>query len=151
MSAFGQGSCEMNRETVVGTWQLVSFYGRNADGDLRPALGGNAQGCLIYTAEGYMSAVLSAADRPRFASRDYTGATSAEALGAVNSYISYCGRYAISGNTITHHVEMSLYPNWIGQDQIRYLKLEGDKLILSTSSFLSSGREWTFELVWKRL
>jgi hypothetical protein len=141
----------MDQEAIVGAWQLVSFHGRNAKGDLRPALGENAQGLLVYTAEGYMTAVLSEAGRTPFRSRDYRGGTREEALAAVNSYISYSGRYTLSGDTVTHHVEMSLYPNWIGDDQIRNVKFEGNLLILSTPPFLLSGGEWTFELTWKRL
>src|ERR1700730_765440 len=98
----------MHQDSVVGTWPLAGFLGRSAKGDLRPALGGNAQGLLVYTSEGYVSAVLSEAGRPPFRSRDYRGGTPEEALMAVNSYISYSGRYTISGDTITHHVEMSL-------------------------------------------
>jgi hypothetical protein len=135
---------------IVGTWRLVSFHGRNASGDLRPAFGENAQGLLVYTAEGYMMAALSAAGRSPFRSSDFRGGTPEEALLAVNSYISYCGRYEISGDKITHHVEMSLYPNWVGQDQVRNLRFEEEKLILSTPAFLLSGDKWTFELVWER-
>jgi Lipocalin-like domain len=140
----------MNQKAIVGTWQLVSFHGRNANGDLRSALGENAQGLLVYTPDGYMIAILSAAGRPPFRSSDFRGGTPEEALQAVNSYISYSGRYEINGDTITHHVEMSLYPNWTGQDQIRNLRFEENKLILSTPAFLLSGDKWTFELVWER-
>jgi hypothetical protein len=45
---------------------------------------------------------------------------------------------------------MSLYPNWTGQDQVRNLRFEDNKLILSTPPFLLSGDTWTFELVWER-
>lgn len=130
---------------------MISFHGRNADGTLRPALGENAQGLLVYTAVGYMIAVLSQASRPSFRSRDFRGGTPEEAFAAVNSYISYSGRYEIDGDTVTHHVEMSLFPNWVGQDQVRNLRFSDGNLILSTPSFLLSGGEWTFELVWERV
>ncbi len=141
----------MNQESIVGTWRLLSFHGRNANGDLRPALGENAQGLLVYTAEGYMIAILSEVGRPPFRSNDFRGGTPEEALAAANSCISYSGRYEVTGNTVTHHVEMSLFPNWIGQDQIRNLKFVEGNLMLSTPSFLLSGGEWTFELVWERV
>jgi hypothetical protein len=141
----------MKRAPIVGTWRLVSFHGRNANGDLRPALGENAQGLLVYTAEGYMIAILSEADRRRFNARDFRGGTPEEALAAVNSYISYSGRYEVDGNTVTHHVEMSLLPNWVGEDQTRTLRITDDKLILSTPAFSVSGNEWTFELIWERV
>jgi hypothetical protein len=141
----------MTRESVVGTWRLVNFHGRKADGTLRPALGENAQGLLVYTADGYMIAILSQVDRPSFRSRDFRGGTPEEALMAVNSYVSYCGRYEVDGDTVIHHVEMSLFPNWIGQDQVRNLRFADGNLILSTPSFLLSGHQWRFELVWERV
>lgn len=141
----------MNKEFIVGTWRLASFHGRNADGYLRPALGENAQGLLVYTAEGYMIAVLSEVGRLPFRSRDFRGGTSEEALGAINSYISYSGRYEVDGDTVTHHVEMSLFPNWIGRDQVRNLKFVEGNLVLTTPAFHLSGDEWTFELVWERV
>jgi hypothetical protein len=141
----------MNQESIVGTWRLASFHGRNANGDLRPALGENAQGLLVYTAEGYMIAILSEVGRIPFRSHDFRGGTPEEALAAIKSYISYSGRYEVDGDTVTHHVEMSLFPNWIGREQARNLKFAGGNLILSTPSFLLSSGEWTFELVWQRV
>jgi lipocalin-like protein len=141
----------MVHESVVGTWELVRFQGRNAKGETKSAFRGSAQGLLVYTAEGYMSAVLSEVDRPSFRSSDYRGGTPDEALMAVKTYISYCGRYTIAGDTIKHHVELSLYPNWVGHDQVRNLRFENGMLILSTPSFLLSRDAWTFELAWKRV
>ena len=53
----------MSQKSIVGTWRLISFHGRNTNGDLRPALGENPQGLLVYTAQGYMIAILSEAGR----------------------------------------------------------------------------------------
>ncbi len=141
----------MSQESIVGAWRLISFHGRSANGDLRPALGENAQGLLVYTAQGCMIAILSEFGRPPFRSPDFRGGTPDEALAAVNSYISYSGRYTVDGNTVTHRVEMSLFPNWIGQDQVRNLKISEDQLTLTTPPFLLSGSDWTFELVWERV
>jgi hypothetical protein len=136
---------------IVGTWRLISFQGRNANGDCRPALGENAQGLLVYTADGHMIAILSEAGRRPFNSRDVRGGTPEEALAAVNSYVSYSGRYEVDGDTVTHHVELSLFPNWVGEDQTRRLRITEDKLILNTPAFSVSGSEWTFELIWERV
>jgi Lipocalin-like domain len=139
------------RAPLVGTWRLITFRGRNAEGDVRPALGENPRGLLVYTADGYMIAILSEGGRRPFNSRDFSGGTPEEALAAVNSYISYSGRYEVDGDTVTHHVEMSLFPNWVGQDQTRRLRITEDKLVLSTPTYSVSGNEWTFELVWERV
>ncbi len=140
----------MTQHSIVGTWRLVRFHARNAKGNTRPALGENAQGLLVYTAEGYMIAILSEAGRAPFRSDDFRGATPEEALLAVKSYISYSGRYTVGERTVTHHVEASLFPNWIGQDQVRSFRFEQGNLILGTPPVVLSGGEWTFELLWER-
>lgn len=122
----------MSQESVVGTWRLVSFQGRNAKGESRAALGKNAKGLLVYTAEGYMIAILSEADRQPFRSYDFRGGVPEEALAAVNTYISYSGQYTVGEGIVTHRVDMSLFPNWIGQDQVRNFRFEKGNLILST-------------------
>lgn len=141
----------MNQQPLVGTWRLVSFHGRNAQGEMRPALGQNAQGLLVYTGDGRMIAIMSESGRSPFLSRDFRGGAPEEALAAMNSYISYCGRYTVSGQTVTHSVEMSLFPNWVGEDQVRNFKFENGRLVLSTPPFLLSGKEWKFELIWERV
>ncbi len=35
-------------------------------------------------------------------------------------------------DTVTHHVEVSLFPNWLGTAQLRYHKREGNMLTLRT-------------------
>ncbi len=48
-------------------------------------------------------------------------------------YLAYAGSYTLDGMTVTHHVEMSLFPNWIGTDQVRAIAiLENGDLELST-------------------
>jgi hypothetical protein len=98
-----------------------------------------------------MIAILSEAGRRPFNSRDVRGGTPEEALAAVNSYVSYSGRYEVDGDIVTHHVELSLFPNWVGEDQTRRLRITEDKLILNTPAFSVSGSEWTFELIWERV
>jgi hypothetical protein len=36
-------------------------------------------------------------------------------------------------NTVIHHIEVCSYPNWIGNAQVRFAKLDGDVLVLSTN------------------
>jgi hypothetical protein len=35
-------------------------------------------------------------------------------------------------DTVIHHIEVCSYPNWIGNAQVRFARLEGDLLTLST-------------------
>jgi hypothetical protein len=42
---------------------------------------------------------------------------------AEETYVSSCGQYDFLGDTVVHHVELSLFPNWIGGDQERLVDL----------------------------
>lgn len=49
-------------------------------------------------------------------------------------------------------MELSLFPNWIGQVQQRIARLDGDTLHLSTyQPMLARGREVIAHLRWKRV
>ena len=49
-----------------------------------------------------------------------------------------------------HHVELSLFPNWVGTDQQRSVELSGDRLILS-QPLLLAGTQQVPRLVWERV
>jgi hypothetical protein len=50
-----------------------------------------------------------------------------------------------------HHVELSLFPNWVGSDQERWVELAGDRLTLSASPLLLAGKQQVPRLVWERV
>jgi hypothetical protein len=64
------------------------------------------------------------------------------------TYVVCCGRYVFHGETVTHHVELSLFPSWVGVAQERLVKINGDRLTLSTRPLLLEGRRQTAHLVW---
>ena len=71
-------SKEELRTRLLGTWQLVSSVIRFEDGEFRDQLGYEPSGFLIYTAEGYVCAVLGAKNRLALATNDPGIATDAE-------------------------------------------------------------------------
>jgi hypothetical protein len=69
-----------------------------------------AAGFIIYTDEGYMSVVITSSGRDLFEANDLLGASAAEKKAqAAETYLSYCGRYEYRGNSVVHHVELSLF------------------------------------------
>ena len=77
------------RNRLLGTWQLVSSVIRFEDGEFRDQLGYDPSGFLIYTAEGYVSAVLGASNRPLLATNDPGIATDAEFASETSSFLAY--------------------------------------------------------------
>lgn len=114
-------------------------------------VGKNPVGYIMYNAEGYMAVALMASNRKRFSSIDIMGGTTEEIVAAYGTYLSYCGKYAVTEDRVIHHVEVSSYPNWIGQDQVRFYKFEGNKLILSTPFMILGGKQQRGYLIWERM
>jgi len=121
------------------------------DGQVTDPWGKNTVGYIMYNEDGYMSVSVMSANRSKFISGDMKGGTTEEKAAAAGTYISYCGKYEIQGDAIIHHIELSLFPNWVAVGQKRIFKLEDNKLSLSTSPALVDGVEQTFRLVWERV
>ena len=140
----------MVEHPLVGTWRLVSCEFRDEDGQVTYPIGQDALGYLIYTPDGYMSFSAMPANRPRFASMDTRLATLEEKAAAQDTYLTYCGRYTLQDGRVIHHLELSLLPNYTGVDWVRFYKLEGDRLTISTAPMLQAGRMQTSHLIWRR-
>jgi hypothetical protein len=134
-------------DEFVGAWKLLSFSRRTAAGEITYPLGEHPEGRLTYDAMGRMSAQLMRPDRPKFAADDTARTGSAEEKAAAyDGYTAYYGTYTVNDadHTVTHHVEASLYPNWVGTDMPRKYQFSGDRLTLRV---VNSGAE----LVWERV
>ncbi len=141
----------MVEQALVGTWRLVAWENRDAEGHVTWPVGRDARGYLLYTADGYMSVQIMRANRTPFAVGDLLGGSSTEQAGAAASYTAYAGRYTLQDNTVTHHVELSLFPNWVGTQQERRVDVQGDRLTLSTAPLLFGGKHQTAQLIWERV
>jgi hypothetical protein len=112
-------------------------------------MGQSPVGRLTYDAMGRMSAQIMRPDRPKFRADDAarTG-TAEEKITAFDGYTAYYGTYTVNEaeRVVTHHVEASLYPNWVGSDQRRPYEFSGDRLTLRVVNGAAEAR-----LVWERV
>jgi len=136
---------------LVGAWRLVSWENRAADGRVSYPMGGDALGYLMYSADGRFSVTISRAHRARFTGDDLLGGTEPEKARAAEGFVAYAGCYTFHGDRVVHHVELSLFPNWVGTQQQRFADLSQDTLILTARPLLLAGRHQTPRLVWKRV
>jgi hypothetical protein len=120
-------------QQLVGAWHLVSYESSSVEGgDIGYPLGPNATGLIMYTHDGHMSAQIMAGGRPAYADGDVHGGTEKERATAAHGYLAYAGTYEVTdGNVVEHHIEVSLFPNWVGKIVSRLAKLEGRQLHLS--------------------
>lgn len=135
---------------VVGTWRLRTWETQAADGQIRYPLGPDAVGYLSYTPEGYVFVAMMRADRSRYTTSDLLGGTPAERAAAAAGYVAYCGRYRLEAGRVVHRIELSLFPNWTGTDQVRFAEVEGDRLTITTAP-IAIGGTTTNRLVWERV
>lgn len=139
---------------LIGAWQLVRYVERPLDGSpAREPMTSRPQGLLLYTPDGYMSAQLCSPGRVPFGSGDWFVATHEEFKAEATSYIAYSGPWAPGEeeDTVIHGMDVSLFPNWCGQRQARRVRLQGDRLFLSSLAPVSSGGVLIdAELEWRR-
>ena len=141
----------MDKAAFIGTWKLKSYEVRKADGTVLYPWGRNPEGRLMYAADGYVSVAMMGPERPSFQARELKQGTDKEKVAAVDSYVSYAGRYEVEDNRVIHHVEVCLFPNWVGKDQVRNFQFDGEKLLLSTMPNPEDKKQRIGYLVWERV
>jgi hypothetical protein len=114
------------KRQIVGTWKLVAVeYEDQATMARTPVLGEHPRGYQIATADGRWIAVVTAEARP-------VPKTDQQRLDAFRSMIAYSGRYRVEGNTVTTKVEVAWNEAWVGGEQVRIVRFEGDKLFIES-------------------
>ena len=148
-SPAGNAQC---KDSVVGTWKLVSVTSKTEKGDLNPAvLGKNPSGLLTYTADGRMMAIISDDGRKPLSVADRVAAPAEERAEAYSTFMAYAGRYTFTCDKIVHHVEVASLQNWVNTDQIRFVSLQRNRLIVRNTPQMRGGLPMTLESVWERL
>jgi hypothetical protein len=98
-----------------------------------------------------MAVQIVAAGRPELATEDPLGGDLAARAGAYSTYLAYFGGYELDGETVVHHIDGSLFPNWSDEKQVRPFVADGDELVLRTPPMADdSGGTVVNELVWTR-
>ena len=138
-------------DEFVGAWKLISFERRTTAGEVTYPMGQTPVGRITYDGLGRMSAQIMRPDRPNFQATSASRGSPEEKIAAFDGYIAYYGTYSINEKerTVIHHVEASLYPNWVGSDQRRLFEFSQGQLILRAVNG-SGGPGTESRLVWQR-
>ncbi len=108
---------------IVGTWKLVSVMYEDAQTKERtPVLGEHPRGYQIATPEGRWLALVTADGRP-------VPKTDEDRAKALRTMISYSGRYRVEGDKVITKVEVAWNEAWVGGEQVRFLRFEGDDIL----------------------
>lgn len=136
---------------LVGAWALESWeIAYPASGRVTRPFGEDATGLIVYTPDGYMSAVLSRRDRGEFSTEIVPRAPAAEKLRAFDGYMHYAGRFRVLDGVVHHHVEYALNMSLIGTVQVREAELAGSRLGLSADEVMAGGEVRQHRLRWRR-
>jgi hypothetical protein len=139
-------------KNIIGTWKLVSWVYVDEALNEVDFFGKNPIGILMYDASGYMNAQLMQRPRANFGSQSMYGGTESEVAAAYNTYAAYYGQYyENSPGELVHVVEGSLFPNWVGQNEVRYAKIEEGHLYLSTPPVQVDNKTVVFKVKWERI
>jgi len=136
-------------DKLVGTWKLIGASSTTSTGErVENPYGVDPMGFLTYTAEGRISSVISYGGRKPLS---MGGGKVEEQAEAFKTFLAYAGQYTLSGDKLTHHIEVSSIQNYVGRDLVRTVKFDGDRIILTTPPTPVNGKIQTLELVWQRL
>lgn len=135
-------------DALIGSWQLDSFELQSTDGSISHPYGENLTGYLFYNEDGFMSAAFMNAARGGAGDGELSEAAKASTY---DQFMAYTGPFQVTGDKITHFVEVSSLEVWIGTVQERWFKIDGDKLELLTAA-LEVGRDAPVgRLTWHRV
>jgi len=138
-------------ERLVGTWKLVSVVNEDVNsGERTDYFGPNPKGFINYAPDGRMLVINVRSDRKRPAGHS---PTLEEAQELFKSVLAYGGTYTVSGNEVTHHVDISWNEVWTGSDQVRTFRFDGNRVVLSTrpSPDPVNGQMSVRSMTWEKL
>ena len=140
----------MSKNSLIGTWRLISCEVHRSDGRISYPYGKTPSGYIMYDEAGYMLVAITRGGRQAFAAGSIHRATAGEKSRAARTYLSYAGRYELRDDRVVHHVEVSLYPDWVGTDLVREVELSGRRLTLTSPPDRSGYIERKTKIVWER-
>ena len=116
------------QDRLVGSWELIDYETQDPAGR-RAHPYGAAVGRLTYDDRGNMSGQVMRPDRARV---ELALGNAQSVRAAYFGYIAYFGTYEVApdGGSVIHHVEGALNPDWVGGQQVRTLRFDGDRLVL---------------------
>jgi hypothetical protein len=151
--AFATDTAAELQKKFVGSWKLISIEGPSPN---QQPVNGKPFGIIMYDNTGHMAVQIVRSDRPAFPN-GVANATDKERAQAYSTYGAYYGTYTFEpeNHIVIHHLEGSLRPGQIGQDNIRYFELKGNRLTLSVANDGKGGRipftDTTRHLTWEKI
>ena len=133
--------------SLVGTWRLTSAIMEDVESKTQThGWGEHPKGLLIITEAGRWVAIQTAEGHK-------AAADDAGRAAAFRTMLAYAGSYRVEDGKIFVMVDISWDQRWVGSEQVRHFRVEGDRLHVEAppqpyANF--GGRVMRGILVWKR-
>lgn len=136
-------------DQLVGTYKLISAT--RTELETGQATVENLTGFITYGPEGRMMVLIVGKDRPKAASIDKI--TDQQSIELFRSILAYGGSYEYDGKAVEHHIDISSNEVWTGTTEIRDVKRDGSKLVLTTRPAASpfGGKVDSTTLEWEKV
>jgi hypothetical protein len=141
-SAFAQDAAKK----LVGSWKLTSWTIQVIDGEATQPFGPNPKGRAVFTLDGFSAFMIARSDRK-------PATSDADSAALLKSLMVYTGKFTVDGDKLTTNVDLSWNEILTGTAQVRFFKLEGDKLSVRTAEQASAvypGKKVVGTLSWER-
>jgi hypothetical protein len=139
-------------EALYGTWRLLSWTREVVGTGERSDIFGKApQGCITYTRDGRMSSIVVAENRHK--PTDLAQLTDPERATLFKSMVAMAGTFAVEGDRVVHHIDISWNEHWTGTAQKRQFRIEGQRLTIRSEPAISpiDGKPSTSVLIWQKI
>jgi hypothetical protein len=126
MLASTQPSLADDAGKMTGFWRLVSYVVEvQATGQIEPVMGSHPTGYVNFSPEGRVMFILTGEGRK-------PAKTAEERAALLGTLVAYTGMYRIEGDQWLTKVDVAWNPEWVGTEQVRNFKIEGDRLHVLT-------------------
>jgi Lipocalin-like domain len=115
-----------DREKLLGNWKVISLFTEDVQTKRRSnVFGEHPNGFIGFTPERFFG-VLMAEGRK-------APQTVEEQAGAYRTVVAYTGKWRLEGEKFITKVDAAWNPGWVGTDQIRFWRADGNKLFITTA------------------
>lgn len=115
---------------LVGVWKLTSFAVESIESkERRNVYGEKPTGYLVITPERFTAIITGEGRKPP--------QTDEDRLSNFRNMLAYTGPYRIEGNQLTTMVDVAWNESWTGTEQVRFFRLQGDRLFIESAPVTS--------------
>src|ERR1700722_859380 len=142
----GLALAEETARQLTGGWKLNSWTIQVIGGEATEPFGPNPKGRALFTPDGFSAFMIARPDRK-------PTTNDADSAALLKSLMVYTGKFTIDGDKLTTNVDLSWNEILTGTAQVRFFKLEGDKLSIRTAEQASAvlpGKRVVGTLNWER-